>query len=163
MSSENLSLSLNRIKLIYQFWMYETDKTTLWQNELQDQTLVIISFITRNIQSSSLSSKTSSLSSLRHRRASFLILNSSLSTEYLFLQDWIIHWVSLNHAVIDLHWLLLLTLLNNLNFLIFQTWFLEKLLIQIIKKSLKSIESKSRMKLQHNFNSSLFQLKSESL
>ena len=132
------------------------NKTTFWWNELQDQTLVIISFITRNIQSSLLSSKTSSLSLLKHRKVSSFILNSALFMRYSFSSDWIIHWVSLNCAMIDLYWLFFLMLLNSSNFLVFQTWFLEKFSVWIIKRFLKSIKSKSKMKLQHNFNSLLF-------
>ena len=87
MSSENLSLFSNRIELVYQLQVYETDKTTFWWHELQDQTLVIIFFMTRNIQSLSLSLKASSLLLLRHRRVSSLISDSAVSTRYSFLQN----------------------------------------------------------------------------
>ena len=119
MSLKDLFLSFNRIKLTHQLQVYKTDKIILWWHELQVNILVIISFVTRNTQSSSSSSKASSLLLHKHRQAIFLISNSALFTEYSFSQDWIIYQVSLNHIVINLHWLLLLILLNDSDFLIF--------------------------------------------
>ena len=54
--------------------------------------------------------------------------------------------------MIDLHWLLLSMLLISSNFLVFQAQFLEKLSVWVIERFLKSIESKSKVKLKHNFN-----------
>src|SRR5436190_15948921 len=93
MPVDHLTLSPRAIKLAHQLKAYKLDSSTTWCDKIQDRTLAIISFISRNTESPVLPRRAISVNSpKRHRRAASLDLEKPLGVRSTssFPADWLI-------------------------------------------------------------------------
>src|SRR5436190_18158461 len=93
MPVDHLTLPPRAIELAHQLKAYELDSSTTWRDKIQDRTLAIISFISRNTEPPVLPRRAISVNSpKRHQRATSLDSEKSLDVRSTlsFPADWLI-------------------------------------------------------------------------